>query len=345
MASAMTAMNESRLRVRATTVRNRVIQDEFDLVRAGGDSDTCTNAQHSARSEEPGDGAVLDGDGRGVAGDHRGAAPAAGELHGGGRGAAADELRRQAPASGVRRHTLEADHVGQNLDAAVDLVRAERDDAVGRGGLLRRAQRVDGAGEGDRRAGAGPRGGPRRWPSRPARGHATDPARPVCVMSSQTRAAISDRRNPAQNASAMIAASRRPRAAAGCGRLPPPPAALGPAGSSHHVERGGLAGRRRGHGGVLARDPAQRVGDPRKSAAPQRGFYHQQRLPAASSSGPPARRRAPRPRSSTTSGSSTTWPRQSSSTRRASLASSRTSMNWPPRFLRRCRNAWRGSPG
>ncbi len=327
MASAMTAMNESRLRVRATTVRNRVIQDEFDLVRVGGDSDTCTNAQHSARSEEPGDGAVLDGDGRGVAGDHRGAAPAAGELHGGGRGAAADELRRQAPASGVRRHTLEADHVGQNLDAAVDLVRAERDDAVGRGGLLRRAQRVDGAGEGDRRAGAGPRGGPRRWPSRPARGHATDPARPVCVMSSQTRAAISDRRNPAQNASATIAASRRPRAAAGCGRLPPPPAALGPAGSSHHVERGGLAGRRRGHSGVLARDPAQRVGD-------------QRRLRRV-----PARRRAPRPRSSTTSGSSTTWPRQSSSTRRASLASSRTSMNWPPRFLRRCRNAWRGSPG
>ncbi len=38
MASAMTAMNESRLRVRATTVRNRVIQDEFDLVRAGGES-------------------------------------------------------------------------------------------------------------------------------------------------------------------------------------------------------------------------------------------------------------------------------------------------------------------
>ena len=30
-----------------------------------------------------------------------------------------------------------------------DLVRAHRDDAVGRGGLLRRAQRVDGAGEGN----------------------------------------------------------------------------------------------------------------------------------------------------------------------------------------------------
>lgn len=30
----------------------------------------------------------------------------------------------------------------------VDLVRAERDDAVARGGLLRHAQRVDGAGEG-----------------------------------------------------------------------------------------------------------------------------------------------------------------------------------------------------
>ena len=49
--------------------------------------------------------------------------------------------------------------------------------------------------------------------------------------------------------------------------------------------------------------------------------------------------------SSTTSGYSTTWPRRSSSTRRASLASSRTSTSSPPHFLRRCRNAWRGSPG
>ena len=34
------AMNESRLRVRATTVRNRVIQDEFDLVRLEVTPDT-----------------------------------------------------------------------------------------------------------------------------------------------------------------------------------------------------------------------------------------------------------------------------------------------------------------
>ena len=48
----------------------------------------------------------------------------------------------------MRRHSLEAERGGQDLDAAVDLVRAQRDDAVGRGGLLSRAQRVDGAGEG-----------------------------------------------------------------------------------------------------------------------------------------------------------------------------------------------------
>ncbi len=46
----------------------------------------------SSPPEEPSDSAVLDGDGRGVAGDHGGAAPAAGGLHGGGRGTAADEL-------------------------------------------------------------------------------------------------------------------------------------------------------------------------------------------------------------------------------------------------------------
>ena len=224
MASAMTAMNESRLRVRATTVRNRVIQDEFDLVRAGGDSDTCTNAQHSARSEEPGDGAVLDGDGRGVAGDHRGAAPAAGELHGGGRGAAADELRRQAPASGVRRHTLEADHVGQNLDAAVDLVRAERDDAVGRGGLLRRAQRVDGAGEGDRRAGAGPRGGPRRWPSRPGRKMSPDQT----LAAHDTVPCLQIRRRP-NGARALSGCNTRPCSPFIRRRRPPNPHSAPPA--------------------------------------------------------------------------------------------------------------------
>ena len=49
-----------------------------------------------------------------------------GELAGGRRGAAPDELRRQAAASGVRRDALEAERGGQDLDAAVDLVRAER---------------------------------------------------------------------------------------------------------------------------------------------------------------------------------------------------------------------------
>ena len=49
----------------------------------------------------------------------------------------------------ARRDALGAEHGGQDLQATVDLVRAERDDAVGRGGgLLGRAQRVDGAGEG-----------------------------------------------------------------------------------------------------------------------------------------------------------------------------------------------------
>ena len=61
---------------------------------------------------------VLDSDGRGVACDHRGAAPTAGGLHGGGRGAAADELRGQPPAGGVRRDALEAEHGGEDLDAA-----------------------------------------------------------------------------------------------------------------------------------------------------------------------------------------------------------------------------------
>ena len=58
-------------------------------------------------------------------------------------------FRGQPPASGVRRHTLEAERGGQDLQAAVDLVRDERDDALGRGGGLgRRAQVLDGAGEG-----------------------------------------------------------------------------------------------------------------------------------------------------------------------------------------------------
>ena len=53
----------------------------------------------------------------------------------------------EAPASRVRRHTLEVERGSQDLDAAVDLVRAQRQDAVGRGGRRRRAQRIDGAGE------------------------------------------------------------------------------------------------------------------------------------------------------------------------------------------------------
>ena len=82
-----------------------------------------------------------------VACDHRGAAPAAGGWHGGGRCSAADELRRQPPASGVRRDALEAEHGGEDLQAAVDLVRAQRPDAVVRVGRRRRAQVLDGAGE------------------------------------------------------------------------------------------------------------------------------------------------------------------------------------------------------
>ena len=73
--------------------------------------------------------------------------PASG-LDSGRRGAAPDELRRQTAAAGVRRDALEAERGGQNLDAAVDLVWAERDDAVGRGGRRRRAQLVDDAGDG-----------------------------------------------------------------------------------------------------------------------------------------------------------------------------------------------------
>ena len=44
--------------------------------------------------------------------------------------------------------TFEAERGGQDLQAAVDLVRAERHDALGCGGLGRRAQVLDGAGEG-----------------------------------------------------------------------------------------------------------------------------------------------------------------------------------------------------
>ena len=46
----------------------------------------------------PGNGTVLDVDGRDVAQDHLGAAPAAGGLDGGGRGAEADQFRGEAAA-------------------------------------------------------------------------------------------------------------------------------------------------------------------------------------------------------------------------------------------------------
>ena len=74
----------------------------------------------------PGDGTVLDVDGRGVAQDHLGAAPAAGYLDGGGRGAAADQFRGEAAAAGVRRDVdlVQACGTGEVLQALVDLAGA-----------------------------------------------------------------------------------------------------------------------------------------------------------------------------------------------------------------------------
>ena len=57
-------------------------------------------------------------------------------------------MRRQCCCGGARRVYYGSLPRGQDLQAAVDLVRAEQDDALGRGGRRRRAQRVDGAGEG-----------------------------------------------------------------------------------------------------------------------------------------------------------------------------------------------------
>ena len=125
---------------------------------------------------------------------------------------------------------LEADRGGQDLDATVDLVRAERDDAIGRGGLLRRAQRVDSACEG---ASEQPEVSSRRpealaFEAR-TRAPINCPARAVGVMSSQTRLAISDRRSPAQKrqrhdrggAAARASGSPRTPAATGARGFPP----------------------------------------------------------------------------------------------------------------------------
>ena len=80
----------------------------------------------------------------------------------------------------------------------------------------------------------------------------------VGMMSPQTRLAISERR------SAERQRHDRGIVPAACRRSRPPAAALGPAGRLHQVERrrvverGGWAGRRLGHGRVLAHDAAQR---------------------------------------------------------------------------------------
>lgn len=59
---------------------------------------------------------------------------AAGELDGGGRGAAADEFRCQAAAAGsATRRPRKVERFGQDLDAAVDLVRAQFVDGGGEG--------------------------------------------------------------------------------------------------------------------------------------------------------------------------------------------------------------------
>ena len=71
----------------------------------------------------PGDGTVFDVDGRGVAQDHLGAALAAGGLDGGGRGAATDQFRGEAAATGVRRDVdlVQDCGAGEVLYALVDL--------------------------------------------------------------------------------------------------------------------------------------------------------------------------------------------------------------------------------
>ena len=168
----------------------------------------------------------------------------------------------QPAASGVRRDALEAERGGQDLDAAVDLVRAERDDAFGRGGLLRRAQRLDGAGEvaGEQpqvlaaAVGVGLRGAhadPQLPGARRRRDVAPDQGGDLGAAQPRTERQRHDR------------GVAPPAGLGGRRRLPPPPAALGLGGRPHQLDRGGvvesggLAGRRLGRRGVLARDAAQ----------------------------------------------------------------------------------------
>lgn len=159
-------------------------------------------------------------------------------------------------------------------------MRAERDDAVGRGGRHRGAQRVAGAGEGlasrrrssrldertrTRRLAGGAR---RRRDVVPDQGGDLGAAQPGAERQRHDRGVAPS-------------AGRRCR---GC--LPPPAAPLGQRGRPHQLDRGGvvqsggLAERCRGDRGVLA-------GRCRAACRP----------PAASSSGPPARPSARRPRS------------------------------------------------
>ena len=137
----------------------------------------------------------------------------------------------------MRRDALEAERGGQDLDAAVDLVRAERD-AAAAGAVGVRSPSTAWA-----KAPTSKRMSSRRPPALvfEARTRTRScPAGAVGVMSPQTRLAISERRSPAQNARATIAASRRPAGRGGRRRFPPTAAALGPAGRLHQCERRSL---------------------------------------------------------------------------------------------------------
>ena len=172
-----------------------------------------------------------------------------------GRGAAAHELGGKATASGVRR-AFKAGAFGGRLHSPVDLVRAQRDDALARAGRRRVRSRSITRAKAETRTG-GPRGGRRSSCWRPARARASvrrapsaschprlaprnaSPARrlgpspPLHDLASQNsaalrsaaqapRAAISEWRRPAQNARAMIATSRRPRLAGRRAAFPVP---------------------------------------------------------------------------------------------------------------------------
>ena len=115
----------------------------------------------------------------GVAVHHAGAAPAAGRLDSLRRGPAAQPLERQPAPARVRRHALEVECVRQDLDPVIDLVRAQRDHAVGLRWCGRLAQRVDRPRE---LAGQPARISPRRYgrsPARPARGPAVSCTAPA----------------------------------------------------------------------------------------------------------------------------------------------------------------------